>query len=103
MRRYKFKTAEDAIELCRSLGENSGVMLLTSYDNEAAKKTADSLQCMVLGGSYYGTFMHYDIYHRRVVSCLFHTQNHHIKTHSSFILLFRHTHSAHCSHHEKRR
>lgn len=56
MRRYKFKTADDAIELCRYLGENSGVMLLASYDNEAAKKTADSLQCMVLGGSYYGTF-----------------------------------------------
>ena len=103
MRRYKFKTAEDAIELCRSLGKNNGMKVLTKSNYEVAKQMRDSLQCVVVPESYYSTFVCYGIYHRSVLSCLFYTQNHHIKTHSSFILLFRHTHSAHCSHHEKRR
>ena len=63
MRRYKFKTAEDAIELCRSLGENSGVMLLASSDNEAAEKMEKSLQCTVLRGTYRGLFACYSIYY----------------------------------------
>ena len=63
MRRYKFKTADDAIELCRYLGENSGVMLLASSDNEAAEKMEKSLQCTVLRGTYRGLFACYSIYY----------------------------------------
>ena len=43
MRRYKFKTAEDAIELCRYLGKNSAVMILAPSNNEAAEKMEKSL------------------------------------------------------------
>ena len=103
MRRYKFQTNEDAVELLRNLVKDSGVVFLTSFKDETPEEAADSVINMVLAGGYVGTFAGYGTYHRRVLSCLFHTQNHHIKTHSSFILLFRHTHSAHCSHHGKRR
>lgn len=63
MRRYKFKTAEDAIELCRYLGENSGVMLLASSDNEAAEKMKETLQCRVFRGTNRGLFACYSIYY----------------------------------------
>lgn len=103
MRRYKFQTNEDVVELLRNLVEDVGVVFLTSFKDETPEEAADSVINMVLAGGYVGTFMHYDIYHRRVLSCLFHTQNHCIKTQSSFTPLFRHIRSAHCSHHGKRR
>ncbi len=63
MRRYKFKTAEDAIELCRYLGKNSAVMILAPSNNEAAEKMEKSLQCTVLRGTYRGLFACYSIYY----------------------------------------
>ena len=63
MRRYKFKTAEDAIELCRYLGENSGVMILAPSNNEAAEKMKETLQCRVFRGTNRGLFACYSIYY----------------------------------------
>ena len=103
MRRYKFQTNEDVVELLRNLVEDSGVVFLTSIKGETFEEASDYVASAILAGGYVGTFAGYGIYYRRVLSCLFHTQNRHIKTQSSFILLFRHTHSAHCPHHGKRR
>lgn len=103
MRRYKFQTNEDIVELLRNLVEDVGVVFLTSFKDETPEEAADSVINMVLAGGYVGTFVCYGTYHRRVLSSLFHTQNRHIRTHSSFILLFRYTHSTHCFHHGKRR
>lgn len=80
MRRYKFKTNEDVVELLRNLVEDVGVVFLTSFKDETPEEAADSVINMVLAGGYVGTFMCYGTYHRRVLSCLFHTQNRHIKT-----------------------
>ena len=53
MGRYKFKTVEDAIELCRSLGNNNAIIALTESD-EAMKKMNESLQCRVYEGGFEG-------------------------------------------------
>lgn len=88
MRRYKFKTNEDAIVLLRNMVKDSGVVFLTSIKGETFEEASDYVASVILAGGYVGTFAGYDIYYRRVLSCLFYTQNHHIRTHSSFILLY---------------
>ena len=103
MRRYKFQTNEDAVELLRNLVKDSGVVFLTSIKGETFEETSDYVASVILAGGYVGTFVCHGTYHRRVLSCLFHTQNRHIRTQSSFTPLFRHIRSAHCSHHGKRR
>ena len=103
MRRYKFQTNEDVVELLRNLVKDSGVVFLTSIKGETFEETSDYVASVILAGGYVGTFICYGTYHRRVLSCLFYTQNHCIKTQSSFTPLFRHIRSAHCSHHGKRR
>lgn len=80
MRRYKFQTNEDAVELLRNLVEDVGVVFLTSIKGETFEETSDYVASVILAGGYVGTFMCYGTYHRRVLSCLFHTQNRHIKT-----------------------
>ena len=47
MRRYKFKTAEDAIELCSSLGKSTSMVVLTESTEEAMKKMSESLHWVV--------------------------------------------------------
>ena len=80
MRRYKFQTNEDIVELLRNLVEDVGVVFLTSFKDETPEEAADSVINMVLAGGYVGTSVCYGTYHRRVLSSLFHTQNHHIRT-----------------------
>ena len=80
MRRYKFQTNEDAVELLRNMVKDSGVVFLTSIKGETFEETSDYVASVILAGGYVGTFMCYGTYHRRVLSCLFHTQNRHIRT-----------------------
>lgn len=47
MRRYKFKTVEDVIELCRSLGKSTSMVVLTESTEEAMKKMNESLHWVV--------------------------------------------------------
>ena len=56
MRRYKFQTNEDVVELLRNLVEDVGVVFLTSFKDETPEEAADSVINMVLAGGYVGTF-----------------------------------------------
>ena len=55
MRRYKFKTVEDVIELCRSLGKSTSMVVLTESTEEAMKKMSESRHWVVCSQRSYGS------------------------------------------------